>query len=65
MYYCLKCEQYHEENFKAEKIFKTGFRTDLITKKKVNAGICAKVEHLPEVTFETEKSYPGEQQTKI
>ncbi|WP_391557910.1 DUF3973 domain-containing protein [Robertmurraya sp.] len=41
MYFCLKCEGYHED-FTAEKIFETGFRSDLITKEKVQVGICDK-----------------------
>lgn len=39
MYFCLKCEEYHD-NSTAEIIFKTGFRTNLITKEKVHVGIC-------------------------
>ncbi|WP_367760880.1 DUF3973 domain-containing protein [Ammoniphilus sp. 3BR4] len=40
MYFCLKCEEYHEDDSTADKILKTGFRTNLITKEKVHVGIC-------------------------
>jgi hypothetical protein len=39
MYFCLKCEDYHD-NSTAAVIFKTGFRTNLVTKERVPVGIC-------------------------
>jgi hypothetical protein len=41
MYFCLKCEKYHEASTAAT-IFKTGFRTVHITKVRVPVGICHK-----------------------